>query len=71
MDRSPDKQAFRHSDFDFLSYFLRDPRFARIFKAYDDLGSVGPYRVYKRRFSGVGTPSRARSTGMVRQNEGF
>ncbi|MED5262339.1 MAG: hypothetical protein VX574_08090 [Myxococcota bacterium] len=66
VDRSPDKQAFRHSDFDFLSYFLRDPRFARIFKAYEDLGSVGPYRVYKRGFSGVGIPSTAGEIGSGR-----
>ena len=49
VDRSPDKQAFRRSDFDYLRYFLRDPRFAKFFQGYEELVDVGPFRVYRRK----------------------
>ena len=47
VDRSPEKQAFRRSDFDYLRYFLRDPRFATFFQGYEELVDVGPFRVYR------------------------
>ena len=49
VDRSPEKQAFRRTDFDFLRYFLRDPRFAVFFAEYDEMVDVGPFRVYRRK----------------------
>lgn len=52
VDRSPDKQVFRRSEFDYLAYFLRDPRFARFFQNYRELGVVGPYQVYTRNLGG-------------------
>jgi len=48
VDQSPDKQAFRRSEFDFLRYFRRDPRFARFFADYTPLTRVGPYAIYRR-----------------------
>jgi hypothetical protein len=51
VDRSPIKQGFGTGSFDFLSYFLRDPRFAALFEHYWKLFDVGDYRVYKREFS--------------------
>ena len=49
VDVSPQKQAFRTSAFEFLSYFRRDPRFAAIFSEYSELSPVGSYRVFRRR----------------------
>lgn len=55
-DRRPNKQGFGPSGFDettfeFLAFFLRDPRFATEFANYQFLVDVGPLRFYKRKGS--------------------
>jgi hypothetical protein len=52
VDRSRDKQGFGTGSFDFLRYFLRDPRFAALFEHYSKLKDIGGFRVYKRDFRG-------------------
>jgi hypothetical protein len=49
VETSVRKQAFGDSDFRFLRYFLRDPRFARLFRDYEFITQVGAHRVYERR----------------------
>jgi len=49
IDSSSNKQAIGPSTFRFLTYFKRDPRFARFFRDYRPLTNVGPYRVFARR----------------------
>ena len=49
IDSSSNKQAIGPSTFRFLTYFQRDPRFARFFRDYRPLTNVGPYRVFARR----------------------
>jgi hypothetical protein len=36
---------------DYLRYFGEDPRFTAFFRHYEDIGRVGAYRLYRRRFS--------------------
>jgi hypothetical protein len=50
VDRSAIKQGFGISSFDFLSYFLQDPRFSALFEDYWKLFDIGDFRVYKREF---------------------
>jgi hypothetical protein len=52
VDRSRNKQGFGTGSFDFLSYFLRHPRFAALFEHYSKLRDIGSFRVYKRDFGG-------------------
>jgi hypothetical protein len=56
VDRSRDKQGFGTASFDFLTYFLRDARFATLFARYSKLRDIGSFRVYKRDFSGGPSP---------------
>jgi hypothetical protein len=48
VDRLALKQGFAGSSFDFLTYMLRDERFAASFKGYAWLTDIGEYRVYER-----------------------
>ena len=50
VDVGPNKQAFGKSEFQFLQYFRRDPRFEAIFRSYRHLADVGRYRVFERAF---------------------
>ncbi len=43
------KEGFRNGDFDYLDYFLRDPRFAGFFSKYEKLAVITRYTVYRRR----------------------
>ncbi|MFP8873070.1 MAG: hypothetical protein VCB42_00750, partial [Myxococcota bacterium] len=64
VDRSPEKQAFRRTDFDYLRYFLRDPRFAAFFADYDEMVDIGPFRVYRRKqLEGMAAPGGRRVEG--------
>jgi hypothetical protein len=51
VDNHPHKQAWGQSDFQFLAYFRRDPRFARLFLQYRPVGPVGPFQIYERKTS--------------------
>jgi hypothetical protein len=46
------KQTFGETDFDFLTYFRRDPRFEQIFREYRPFAQIGKFQVYRRRFGG-------------------
>jgi hypothetical protein len=48
VDAGAYKQTFGVTDFRFLRYFIRDPRFARIFENYRMLTRSGVFRVYER-----------------------
>jgi hypothetical protein len=43
------KEGFRNGDFDYLDYFLRDPRFAEFFSKYEKLAVITRYTLYRRR----------------------
>ena len=43
------KEGFRNGDFDYLDYFLRDPRFAQFFSQYEKLAVITRYTLYRRR----------------------
>jgi hypothetical protein len=43
------KEGFRNGDFDYLDYFLRDPRFAQFFSKYEKLAEITRYTLYRRR----------------------
>jgi hypothetical protein len=43
------KEGFRNGDFDYLDYFLRDPRFAQFFSKYEKLAVITRYTLYRRR----------------------
>ena len=43
------KEGFRNGDFDYLDYFLRDPRFAQFFAKYEKLAVIPRYTLYRRR----------------------
>jgi predicted glycosyltransferase len=45
----PGKQAFGDVEFDYLAYFMSDPRFASLWSEYDELVTIPNYRVFKRR----------------------
>lgn len=49
VDCSPIKQGFWKTEFDYIEYFLQDPRFAEIWPNYHFLTAVGYYRVFKLR----------------------
>ena len=40
---------FRNSRFDYLGYFLHDPRFAQFFSQYEKLAVITRYTLYRRR----------------------
>jgi hypothetical protein len=48
VDRGHFRQAIGRSDFEFVDYFSRDPRFTAIFAGYRDLGDALSFRVYQR-----------------------
>lgn len=48
VDRRPVKQAMGLTAFDFLVYFMRDTRFAKMFEAYREVGALGPFVFYRR-----------------------
>lgn len=48
VDRRSSRQGFPNSSIDFLTYLLRDLRFAEEFQKYSFLTDVAAYRVYKR-----------------------
>jgi hypothetical protein len=52
VDDRTDKQAFGKTQFDFLTYFLRDPRFAQAWRAYEYRGNVEKFAVF-----GLRTPT--------------
>ena len=43
------KEGFRGGEFDYLDYFLRDPRFVQFFAQYEKLAVITRYTVYRRR----------------------
>jgi len=43
------KEGFRNGDFDYLDYFLRDPRFAQFFSQYEKFAVITRYTLYRRR----------------------
>ena len=43
------KEEFRNGDFDYLDYFLRDPRFAQFFSKYKKLAVITRYTLYRPR----------------------
>ena len=43
------KAGFRHGDFDYLDYFLHDPRFAQFFAKYEKAAVITRYTLYRRR----------------------
>jgi hypothetical protein len=43
------KEGFPNGDFDYLDYFLRDPRFAEFFSKYEKLAVITRYTLYRRR----------------------
>ncbi len=43
------KEGFRNGDFDYLDYFLRDPRFAQFFSKYEKMAEITRYTLYRRR----------------------
>ncbi len=47
--RAPHKQGFGATRFDYLDYFLTDPRFEALFRAYEPRPAVGTFDVYRRR----------------------
>jgi hypothetical protein len=51
IDANSYKQAFGQTEFRFLDYFLRDPRFEAIFRNYHHVADVGAYRVFERVFA--------------------
>ncbi len=52
VDVSPQKQGFGATRFDFLAYFLRDPRFRAAWGAYVYRGTWGPFAVFEQVGSG-------------------
>jgi hypothetical protein len=46
-ERGPNKEGFRGGDFDYVEYFLRDPRFRTLWQHYELLTEVPGYRVYR------------------------
>ncbi len=52
VDTGTTKQTFGKTDFQFLPYFRRDPRFERIFREYRPIGQIGKFHVYQRRLLG-------------------
>jgi hypothetical protein len=48
-DRSRIKQGFGKTQFDYIEYYLQDPRFAEFWKNYEFLSSVDSYQVFKRK----------------------
>jgi len=42
-------KKFRDGDFDYLDYFLRDPRFAQFFSQYEKFAVITRYTLYRRR----------------------
>jgi hypothetical protein len=46
------KQTFGETDFRWLTYFRRDPRFERIFQRYRPITQIGKFHVYQRRLLG-------------------
>ena len=49
LDDRKTKSYFAGLQFDYIEYFASDPRFRRIWSAYDQVESVGHFLVYKRR----------------------
>ena len=49
VDNRASKSYFGDLDFDYLDYFLEDPRFARIWDDFEWIGDEGDYRLYRRR----------------------
>jgi hypothetical protein len=43
------KEGFRNGEFDYLDYFLRDPRFAQFFSQYEKFAVITRYTLYRRR----------------------
>ena len=57
VDMGRSKFAFGRTAFNYLEYFHRDPRFARMLREYRFLGDIGVFRVYERRSPGGGEPT--------------
>ncbi len=49
VDNRASKSYFGSLDFDYLDYFLEDPRFARIWDDFEWIGDEGDYGLYRRR----------------------
>jgi hypothetical protein len=43
------KEGFLNGDFDYLDYFLREPRFAQFFAKYEKVAVITQYTLYRRR----------------------
>lgn len=54
VDVRSNKQAFRGLPFDYLEYFMSDPRFAALWSDYEELTEMPGIRVYKRRLPDPG-----------------
>jgi len=52
VDNHPHKQAWGPSDFQFLAYFRRDPRFAALLRQYRPVERIGTFQIYERKVSG-------------------
>ena len=49
VDNRAKKSYFGTMPFDYLEFFLEDPRFARIWDDFEGIGDEGDYRLYRRR----------------------
>lgn len=52
VDVGPRRYRFETLDFDYIRYFSADPRFVAIWSHYDEVASVGEFRVYRRHLAG-------------------
>ena len=49
VETGDNKEGFHHGDFDYLDYFMHDPRFAQFFSKYEQLAVITRYTLYRRR----------------------
>ncbi len=58
VDMGRTKFAFGRTVFDYLEYFHRDPRFARMFREYRFLADIGVFRVFQLKARAGDEPAR-------------